>query len=158
MYVYNLAISGYLVIWSIQMQQVLSILFTISCQSMNLVSTLSSWQDCLVGPWNPDWGFGVWHSLHKIHKITKEEHQRLWGFMGETRNSQITFPNFSLSNEIFFREIVQLYEFSGPCWHLGALVFPGDPIRWQAVSGSSTQVLSDVPVEAAGQADWRVIH
>lgn len=41
---------------------------------------------------------------------------------------------------------------------VGTLVFPGDPIRWQAVSGSSTQVLSDVPVEAAGQADWRVIH
>lgn len=124
MYVYSPAISGHPVIWSIQMQQVLPILFTISCQNMNLVSTLSSWQDC------PDWGFGVWHSLHKI---TKEEHQRLWGFMGETRNSQITFPNFSLSNKIFFRETVQLYEFSGPCWHLGF------PRRSHSLTGSFWQ-------------------
>lgn len=38
MYVYSPAISGHPVIWSIQMQQVLSILCTISCQNMNLAS------------------------------------------------------------------------------------------------------------------------
>ena len=130
----HVAISGDPVIWScFQMQQVISILFIFwDCNFLAkngdlAPTTLPSWQDCPVGPWNPDWGFGVWHSLRKIHQGRAPEITGIYGGTPKLRN---TFPNFALSNEISFRQIVQLYEFSRPCWHLGF------PRRSHSLTGS----------------------